>query len=103
MIEYVPDDQAVNQLYKTAILINEEIGKEENNGFVEEQLMDFASGQLESSQRPHCEQFLAGKYTLMVEHPPYSPHLAACNFNLLLKVTNALTGTYFLSMEKVKS
>ncbi|GFY27250.1 uncharacterized protein TNCV_2068711 [Trichonephila clavipes] len=53
---------------------------------------------------PLSQTFLADKRVTVLEHPPYSPDLATCDFYLLLKVKNALMGTHFQSVEvKVKT
>ena len=48
------------------------------------------------------KRFLA-KYSIPVlDHPPYSPDLAPCDFYLFPKVKSALKGTRFESVEAVK-
>ena len=48
------------------------------------------------------KRFLA-KYSIPVlDHPPYSPDLAPCDFYLFPKVKSALKGTRFESIEAVK-
>jgi hypothetical protein len=37
-----------------------------------------------------------------MEHPPYSPDLAPCDFYLFPKIKLVLKGTHFLSVEYVK-
>lgn len=52
--------------------------------------------------RSSVKRFLA-KYSIPVlDHPPYSPDLAPCNFYLFSKVKSALKGTRFESVEAVK-
>ncbi|VVC44823.1 Hypothetical protein CINCED_3A022962 [Cinara cedri] len=48
------------------------------------------------------KQYLAGKRTPVLEHAPYSPDLAPCDFFLFPKIKSALKGTRFESMEAVK-
>jgi transposase len=48
------------------------------------------------------KQFLANKNITVMEHPPYSPDLAPCDFYLFPKIKSVLKGTYFLSVEDVK-
>jgi hypothetical protein len=38
-----------------------------------------------------------------LEHPPYSPDLAPCDFFLFPKINSALKGTRFKSIEAVKA
>jgi transposase len=50
------------------------------------------------------KQFLANKNITVMEHPPYSPDLAPCDFYLFPKIKSVLKGTYFLSVDvKVKT
>jgi transposase len=39
----------------------------------------------------------------VLEHPPYSPDLAPCDFYLFSKIKSVLKGTHFLSVENVKA
>ncbi|VVC33042.1 Transposase, type 1 [Cinara cedri] len=48
------------------------------------------------------KQYLAGKRTPVLEHAPYSPDLAPCDFILFPKMKSALKGTRSESMEAVK-
>jgi [histone H3]-lysine36 N-dimethyltransferase SETMAR len=48
------------------------------------------------------KQFLANKNITVMEHPPYSPDLAPCDFYLFPKIKSVLKGTHFLSIEDVK-
>jgi transposase len=49
------------------------------------------------------KQFLANKNITVLEHPPYSPGLAPCDFYLFPKINSVLKGTHFLSAENVKA
>ena len=49
------------------------------------------------------KQFLANKNITLLEHPPYSPDLAPCNFCLFPKIKSVLKGTHFVSVENVKA
>jgi transposase len=48
------------------------------------------------------KQFLANKNITVMEHPPYSPDLAPCDFYLFPNIKSVLKGTQFLSVEDVK-
>lgn len=48
------------------------------------------------------KQFLAEKQIAVLEHLPYSPDLAPCDFFLFPKVKSALKGTRFTSLPDVK-
>ena len=47
------------------------------------------------------KEFLANKNITVLEHPPYSPDLAPCNFYLFPKIKSVLKGTNFVSVECV--
>jgi len=49
------------------------------------------------------KQFLANKNITVLEHPPYSPDLAPCDFYLFPKIKSVLKGTHFVSVEHVKA
>ncbi|KAG7164374.1 putative histone-lysine N-methyltransferase SETMAR-like [Homarus americanus] len=59
--------------------------------------------QLASPQRFVWKQFFANKNITVLEHPPYSPELAPCDFYLLPKIKSVLKRTNFLSVEEVKA
>ena len=48
------------------------------------------------------KQFLTDKRIPVLEHAPYSPDLAWCDFYLFMKVKSKLKGTRFESMKAVK-
>jgi len=48
------------------------------------------------------KRYLAAKGTPVLEHAPYSPDLAPCDFFLFPKIKSALKGIRFESMEEVK-
>ncbi|KAG5333087.1 MOS1T transposase, partial [Acromyrmex heyeri] len=48
------------------------------------------------------KRYLAARGTPVLEHAPYSPDLAPCDFFLFPKIKSALKGTRFESMEEVK-
>jgi len=49
------------------------------------------------------KKFLANKSITVLEHPPYSPDLAPCDFCLFPKIKSVLKGTHFVSVENVKA
>ena len=49
------------------------------------------------------KQFLATENIAVLEHPPYSPDLAPCDFYLFPKINSVLKGTHFVSVESVKA
>jgi transposase len=60
----------------------------------------FAPRQRASPQRFVCE---ASQNITVLEHPPYSPDLAPCDFYLFPKIKSVLKGTHFLSVEDMKA
>jgi hypothetical protein len=49
------------------------------------------------------KMFLAKHKIPVLEHPPYSPELALCDFFLFPKIKSALKGTHFESVDAVKA
>jgi hypothetical protein len=49
------------------------------------------------------KQFLANKNITVLQHPPYSPDHAPCDFYLFPKIKSVLKGTHFVSVEHVKT
>jgi len=49
------------------------------------------------------KQFLANKNSTVLEHPPYSPDLAPCNFYSFPNIKSVLKGNHFVSEEHVKA
>jgi len=49
------------------------------------------------------KNFLMKHTNTMLEHPPYSPDLASCDFFLFPKIKSALKGTRFESIDAVKA
>ena len=47
--------------------------------------------------------YLAKNNIPVMEHPPYSPHLAPCDFFLFPKIKSALKGTRFESVDAAKA
>jgi len=49
------------------------------------------------------KQFLANKNITVLQHPPYSPDLAPCDFYLFPKIKSVLKRTHFVLVENVKA
>ena len=47
-------------------------------------------------------QFLAERNIATLEHPPYSPDLASCDFFLFPKIKSVLKGTHFSDIDSIK-
>ena len=48
-------------------------------------------------------QFLATKQVTILDHPPYLPDLAPCDYFLFLKLKGTIKGTHFERVEDIKS
>ncbi|KAG5321400.1 MOS1T transposase, partial [Pseudoatta argentina] len=68
---------------------------------VEKQVVDLAPGYA-PVHNALSVNYLAARGTPVLEHAPYSPDLAPCDFFLFPKIKSALKGTRFESMEEVK-
>ncbi|GFV01310.1 uncharacterized protein TNCV_3375441 [Trichonephila clavipes] len=49
------------------------------------------------------KQFLTNKNITVMEHPPYSPDLAPCDFSIFPTVKSCLKGTHFTSVNRVQA
>ena len=47
-------------------------------------------------------EFLAKNYITKMDHPPYSPDLAPCDFCLFPKLKNALKGQRFVNLSDIQ-
>ena len=100
--EWVPEGTTVNQHYYKEVLIKlrEKVRRKRpqlwENGFILHQ--DNAPAHTALS----VKQFLTDKHITTLEHPPYSPDLAPCDFYLFPKVKSVLKGTRFGSVDDVK-
>lgn len=102
MTEWVPSGQTVNQHYYVEVLakLRERIRRKRpllwKNGWILHQDNAPAHNALS------VKQFLANKNIPVLDHPPYSPDLAPCDFFLFPKVKSQLKGTHFLSVAEVQ-
>ncbi|GFX87156.1 putative mariner transposase [Trichonephila clavipes] len=103
MTEWVPESQIVDQTYYLSVLVTlrERVCKKwpelwKNNSWILHQDKAPAHNALS------VKRYLADKRTPVLEHAPYSPDLAPCDFFLFTKIKPALKGTRFESMEVVK-
>jgi len=104
MTEWVPQGQTVNQHYYLQVLttLRERVRRKrpelwENDSWILHQ--DNAPAHSALS----VKRFLAKNRTPVLQHPPYSPDLAPCDFWLFPKLKSALKGTHFESVEAVKT
>ncbi|KAL4089251.1 hypothetical protein QTP88_024309 [Uroleucon formosanum] len=101
-VEWVPSGQTVNQYYYKEVLIKlrERVRKKRpdlwKNGWVLHQ--DNAPAHSAFS----IQRFLTEKKMSVLQHPPYSPDLAPCDFFLFPKIKSFLKGTHFQTVDDVK-
>jgi histone-lysine N-methyltransferase SETMAR len=94
MTEWVSEGQTINQTYYLSVLatLRERVRKKrpefwKNNSWILHQDNAPAHNTLS------VKQYLAGKRIPVLEHAPYSPDLAPCDFFLFPKIKSALKGT----------
>jgi histone-lysine N-methyltransferase SETMAR len=101
-VEWVPNGQPVNQYYYNEVLIKlkKRVRKKRpdlwKNGWVLYQ----DNTPVHSAFSIH--RFLTEKNISILQHPPYSPDLAPCDFFLFPKIKSLLKGTHFQTVDDVK-
>ena len=102
--EYVPHDQAVNQHFYKEVLtrLMAKIRRKRKELWVSNTWI------LHHYNAPaHAallvRQFLATKQVTILDHPPYSPDLAPCDYFLFPKLKGTIKGTRFEGVEDIKS
>ena len=101
--EFVPDGQTVNQTFYKQVLdrLHRRVRRCRRARWAERTWLlhhDNAPAHTALSVR----QFLAQKQTAVLDHPPYSPDLAPCDFWLFPKLKSQLKGTHFASASDIK-
>ncbi|GFV60152.1 putative mariner transposase [Trichonephila clavipes] len=102
-LHWVPESQTINQHYYLEVLDNlrERIRKKRPEMWKEKSWI-FHQDNAPAHSVLSVKRFLAKHSIPVLEHPPYSPDLAPCDFYLFPKVKSALKGTRFESVEAVK-
>ena len=97
-IDWVPEDQTVNQVYYKNVLttLHECVQRRRPD------MWKNASWILHHDNAPSVKRYLAKNNIPVTEHPPYSPDLAPCDFFLFPKIKSVLKGTKFESVDAVK-
>lgn len=102
-IDWVPEGQTVNQIYYKNVLntLRERVRRRGPD------MWKNASWILHQDNAPthtalSVKKYLAKNNITVMEHPPYSPDLAPCDFFFFPKVKFALKGTRFESVDTVK-
>jgi len=103
-IDWVPEGQTVNQVYYKNVLttLRERVRRRRPD------MWKNASWILHHDNAPahnalSVKRYLAKNNIPVMEHPPYSPDLAPCDFFLFPKIKSALKGTRFESVDAVKA
>jgi len=103
-IDWVPEGQTVNQVYYKNVLttLRERVRRRRPD------MWKKASWILHHDNAPahnalSVKRYLTKNNIPVMEHPPYSPDLAPCDFFLFPKIKSALKGTRFKSMDAVKA
>ena len=103
-IDWVPEGQTVNQVYYKNVLttLRERVRRRRPD------MWKNASWILHHDNTParnvlSVKRYLAKNNIPVMEHPPYSPDLAPCDFFLFPKIKSALKGTRFESVDAVKA
>ena len=102
--EYVPHNQTVNQHFYKEVLtrLMAKIRRKRRELWASNTWIlhhDNAPAHAALSVR----QFLATKQVTILDHPPYSPDLAPCDYFLFLKLKGTIKGTRFEGVEDIKS
>jgi len=103
-VDWVPESQTVNQVCYKEVLTNlrERVRRRrpemwKNGSWVLHQDNATAHNALS------VKTFLTKHKITVLEHPPYSPNLAPCDFFLFPKIKSALKGTRFESINAAKA
>jgi len=101
--EWVPQGQTVNSAYYLEVMkrLRDRVRKKRPD------LWQNQSWVLHHDNAPShtaiiVKQFLARTSTTVIEHPPYSPDLAPCDFYLFPKIKEKLKGHHFQTLETIK-
>ncbi|GFX69366.1 mariner Mos1 transposase [Trichonephila clavipes] len=102
-LHWVPEGQSINQHYYLEVLGNlRERIRRKRPEMLKEKSWIFHQDNAPAHSALSVKRFLAKHSIPVLEHPPYSPDLAPCDFYLFPKVKSALKGTRFESVEAVK-
>ena len=103
MAEWVPSSQMVNQQYYIEVLtkLHEHVRKKRPELWRNRWILH--QDNVPAHNALPVKQFLATTNITVLEHPPYSPDLAPCDFYLFPKIKSVLQGTHFVSVESVKA
>jgi hypothetical protein len=98
----VPEGQTTNQvLYKEVLAIHHERERRKRPEVWKKGSWILHHDNALAHNTLSVKMFLAKYKIPVLEHPPYSPDLALCDFFLLRKIKSALKGTHFESVDAV--
>ena len=102
-VDWVPEGQTINQVYKEVLTNLREWVRRRRP-----EMWKNGSWVLHHDNTPahnalSVKTFLMKHKNTVLEHPPYSPDLAPCDFFLFLKIKSALKRTRFKSADAVKA
>ena len=102
--EYVPHDQTANQHFYKEVLTR----LMAKIWHMRRELWASNTWILHHNNAPahaalSVRQFLATKQVTILDHPPYSPDLALCDYFLFPKLKGTIKGTHFEGVEDIKS
>ena len=102
-INWVPEGQTVNKTYYLEVLttLRERVRRKRPELWKEKSWI-LHQDNAPAHNALAVKSFLAKHGIPVLEHPPYSPDLAPCDFFLFPKVKSALKGTRFETVEAVK-
>jgi len=103
-LDWVPEGQTINQVYYKEVLINlREQVRSRPEMWKNDSWVLHHDNALPAHNALSVKMFLMKHKISMLEHPPYSPDLAPCDFFLFPKIKCVLKGTRFESVDAVKA
>jgi len=103
-VDWVPEGQTVNQVYYKEFMTN----LRDRMRRKRPEMWKNGSWVLHQDNAPahnalSVKVFLTKHKIIVLEHPPYSPDLAPCDFFLFVKIKSALKGNSFEPVDSVKA
>jgi histone-lysine N-methyltransferase SETMAR len=103
MAEWVPSGETVNQQCYLEVLtkLRKRMRRKQPELYINGWILH--QDNVPAHNALSVKQLLANHNITVLEHPPYLPDLAPCNFYLFPEIKSVLKGTHFLSVEDVKA
>ena len=104
-IDWLPVGQTVNQVYYKNVLttLRERVRRRRPDMWKNASWILHHDNNTPAHNALSVKRYLAKNNIPVMEHPPYSPDLAPCDFFLFPKIKSALKGTRFESVDAVKA